>query len=248
MIPPILRSRPLSGPQQLESEDGDALLRRLDAETLLEIHEGLDWCDRELRALSPFQRARRSHVRALRRRWALRWRVATGRPDITLQVQRTWQGATVLALGLTLIAFLSAAQDGAEPSPTDSSSLGHRAVVPADTDPAPVQPFQALTAPPSGTVETTQPPPRVTDRVARRRARRAARTLDRCKAATGSFAACPLEFGSHVLFEAGDETFTVSATSSSANVFVISRLPDGTTERTCMPTRRSRLCPPSGRW
>jgi hypothetical protein len=233
MIPPILRSRPLSGPQQLESEDGDALLRRLDAETLLEIHEGLDWCDRELRALSPFQRARRSHVRALRRRWALRWRVATGRPDVTLQVHRAWQGATMLAVGLTLVALLSAAQDEAEPSRTDFSS---------------VQPVRPLTAPPSGIVDSTQPPARVTDGVARGRARRAARTLDRCKAATGSFAACPVESGRHVMIEAGDQTFTVSATSSSANVFVISRLPDGTTERTCMPTRRSRLCPPSGRW
>ena len=106
-------------------EDDDALLRRLDANELYDIHQGLDWCEREMRALGLLRLGQRRQVAALRRRWAYRWRAATGRPAVSLRVHRAWQLGAIVGLGATLLAVVSGPDQQAAPA------LAPRLVLPA---------------------------------------------------------------------------------------------------------------------
>ena len=60
----------MSAPEASPSDE--ALLKRLDASELHDIHCGLDWCERELRALGPRPCARRRQIVALRKSRAVR--------------------------------------------------------------------------------------------------------------------------------------------------------------------------------
>lgn len=227
------------------------LLRRLDADELYDIHRGLEWCERELRALGPLRLRRRRAVAVLRRRWAHRWRAATGRPAVSLHAHRAWQIAAIVSASVALAAI--AGESDRQPAPRS----GQVHVVPATVvspdptpTPEPVPPplLQATGEPmPSG-----QPGRRVTHRVAQAGVRRVARRLKRCWRHRRAFFDCADVAASHrpehvAIMGLGEATFAVTATAWSGITFTLTRGADGTTVRTCtiagMPG-----CPHSGRW
>jgi hypothetical protein len=244
MIAPIPPPRPDSWQRlrasgrdkRREPEDDDALLRRLDANELYDIHQGLDWCEREMRALGLLRLGQRRQVAALRRRWAHRWRAATGRPAVSLQAQRAWQLAAIVGLGATLLAVVSGRDQQAAPAPTPIP-----APVPSPAAQGPIDPNP-----------TGQPAGSVTDQVAKSQARRLVRRLQRCRRVNLTFLGCadvtPSHIGLNVMIpEVTEDRFTLTAAASSGNVFTIVRGADRVTVRTCT-TADVRGCPRSGRW
>ena len=232
-------------------EDDDALLRRLDANELYDIHQGLDWCEREMRALGLLRLGQRRQVAALRRRWAYRWRAATGRPAVSLQAHRAWQLGAIVGLGATLLAVVSGPDQQAAPALAPSLVLPapEVAVVPAPTPiPVPV-PSPTAQAPidPTG-----QPAGGVTDHVAKSQARGLARRLQQCRRVNLTFLGCADVTVSHIapsvtIPELTEDRFTLTAAASSGNVFTIVRGAHRVSARTCT-TADVRGCPRSGRW
>ena len=228
-------------------DEDETLLRRLDATELLDIHEGLNWCERELRALPLLCVAQRRRVAALRRRWAWRWRVATGRPAVSLQAHRAWQLAAILGVGITLVGALSGPDEQAGPRGDEPRLALPPAAPPLPTVTAPPEPVPPA---PSAIPATTQPDGTVTDEVAQSRARRLAGKLTRCRRQRGSFTACPGAMPPqpmpHVALELTDVTFRIDASSHSGNTFTI--IHDVNERfRDCTP-RALGGCPASGRW
>ena len=235
---------PPAGAGRAGADEDDALLRRLDAAELYDIHQGLDWCDRELRALGWLRPAQRRRVAALRRRWAHRWHVATGRPAVSLQAHRAWRIAAIAAAGFALVALLDGPADPAVPLPDQIVVVPPEASFP---DPAPA-PSPAPVAPiPSGPVLRA-----ADDTTARAWVRRAARRLDACRRASGTLVGCdaalPAKVRQRVEIAAlTQSTFRIAAESGSANMFAIDRGPDGVLHRTCT-VQAVRRCPAGGRW
>ena len=234
-------------------EDDDALLRRLDANELYDIHQGLDWCEREMRALGLLRLGQRRQVAALRRRWAHRWRAATGRPAMSLQAQRAWQLAAIVGLGATLLAVVSGPDQQAAPAPAPSLVLPapEVAAVPAPT-PIPVPVPSPAAQAPIDPNPTGQPAGSVTDQVAKSQARRLVRRLQQCRRVNLTFLGCAGATASDVapnvsIAELTEDRFTLTAAASSGNVFTIVRGADRVTVRTCT-TADVRGCPRSGRW
>ena len=267
MIAPIPPPRPDSWQRlrasgrdkRREPEDDDALLRRLDANELYDIHQGLDWCEREMRALGLLRLGQRRQVAALRRRWAHRWRAATGRPAVSLQAQRAWQLAAIVGLGATLLAVVSGRDQQAAPAPASAPAPAPSlvlpapevAVVPAPT-PIPVPVPSPAAQGPIDPNPTGQPAGSVTDQVAKSQARRLVRRLQRCRRVNLTFLGCADVTASHIglnvmIPEVTEDRFTLTAAASSGNVFTIVRGADGVTVRTCT-TADVRGCPRSGRW
>jgi hypothetical protein len=228
-------------------DEDETLLRRLDANELLDIHQGLNWCERELRALSPLCVAQRRRVAALRRRWARRWRVATGRPAISLQAHRAWQLAAILGVGITLVGALSGPDEQAGLRGDAAPLALPPAATPVPTVTAPPEPVPPA---PSVVAVTTQPDRTVTDEVAQSRARRVARTLSRCRRERGSFTACPEVMPPqpmpHVALELTELTFRIDASSHSGNIFTIIHSMNER-YRDCT-SRGVGRCPASGSW
>jgi hypothetical protein len=234
-------------------EDDDALVRRLDANELYDIHQGLDWCEREMRALGLLRLGQRRHVAALRRRWAHRWRAATGRPAVSLQVLRAWQLAAIVGLGATLLAVLSGPDQHAAlaPAPSLVAPAPEVAVIPAPT-PIPVPVPSPAAEVPIDPNTTGQPAGNVTDQVAKSRARRLARRLQQCRRVNLTFLGCADVIASHIgsdvtIRELTEDRFTLTAAASSGNVFTIVGGADRVTVRTCA-TADVRGCPRNGRW
>jgi hypothetical protein len=228
------------------ADEDDALLRRLDAGELYDIHQGLEWCDRELRALEPLRLAERRRVAAMRRRWAHRWRVATGRPAVSLQAHRAWRIAAIVGAGATLVALLDGPAEYATPPPDrvvivpPEAAFPGPAASPAPT-PAPVEPIPA-----------DRPVLAVDDTTARAWARRGARGLERCRRARLTLVGCDAvvagDLGGRVAIAAlSESTFRITAESSSGNTFTVDRAVDGVIHRTCT-VADVRRCPRSGRW
>jgi hypothetical protein len=230
----------------LFTADDDALLRRLDANELLDIHQGLNWCDREMAALPLWCVAQRRRVAVLRRRWARRWRAATGRPAVSLQTHRAWQLAAVVGAGIALVGAMRGTNEQADPIAALPVALAP-AVTPLPTVAAPPDPAPSAS---SAVTVTTPPDSTVTDAVAQSRARRVARELDRCRRVHGSFTACPgvttPQPMPDVTLELSDISFRIDASSHSGSVFTIVQGP-GARFRDCT-SRGVRRCPASGRW
>jgi hypothetical protein len=234
-------------------EDDDALLRRLDANELYDIHQGLDWCEREMHALGLLRVGQRRQVAALRRRWAHRWRAATGRPAMSLQAQRAWQLAAIVGLGGTLLAVVSGSDQQVPPAPAPSLVVPAPQVAvnpPATAIPVPVP--SPIAQAPIGPNSTGQPAGRVTDRVAKSQTRRLARRLRQCRRVNLTFLGCVDGTASDVapnvtIAELTEARFALTVAASSGNVFTIVRGADPVTVRTCT-TAGVRGCPRSGRW
>jgi len=226
-------------------EDDDALLRRLDANELYDIHRGLDWCEREMRAIGLLRPGQRGQVAALRRRWAHRWRAATGRPAVSLQAHRAWQLAAIIGISATVLAMVSGPDQQAPParSPTLVMPVPEVAV-----DPAP--PSIAVPVPSPAAPAASEPiATGVTDQAAKSQVRLLARRLEQCQQASlGCADVAASQFGSNVTIpELAQDRFRVAAVASSGNVFTIARGVDGVTVRTCTPADVPG-CPRAGRW
>jgi hypothetical protein len=256
-IPPVHPDggRPRVGARAMPRgpDEDEVLLRRLDANELYDIHRGLDWCERELRALGLLRLTQRWHVAALRRRWAHRWRAATGRPAVSLHAHRAWKIAATLAASAALTAIV----DGSDQPTAPPEAL--IAVTPATVTTSPVAtatPTPVPTPMPQATGEpmpTGQPGPRVTDRVAQSRALRTARRLERCWRHRLTFLACgdvvvPTRHQHVVIGDLTQHGFMLTATAgSSGNHYTVQRVFDGSTIRTCtMPDTHG--CRRNGRW
>jgi hypothetical protein len=256
-IPPVHSDggRPRAGARAMRpaSDEDEVLLRRLDANELYDIHRGLDWCERELRALGPLRLSRRRHVAALRRRWAHRWHAATGRPAVSLQAHRAWQIAAILAASAALVAVVDGSDQLAAPPDGSVSVVPATVTSPVPTatpTPEPVStPMLQATGEPR---PTGQPGRRVTDRVAQSRARRIARRLERCEQYRQTFLACadaaaPTRKHHVVIGQLTPDGFMLTALARSGNVYTVERVADGPTIRTCT-TPDTHGCPRSGRW
>jgi hypothetical protein len=218
-------------------EDDSALLRRLDANELYDIHQGLDWCEREMRAIGLLRPGRRIQLAALRRRWAHRWRAATGRPAVSLQAHRAWQLAAIGGLCATFLALVSG------PDQPDPPAPGPMLVMPAP---------QVAAAPVPTPIPTPQATANATDRMAKSQARHLARGLLHCRRVSGTFLGCADIAASQVtpnitIAELTPDRFMITATAGSGNVFSIVRGPDGVTLRRCT-TQDVGGCPRTGHW
>jgi hypothetical protein len=207
----------------------DVLLEELKASERLDIQRGLEWCDDELRAASWLDVRRRLRVVLLRRRWARRWRAATGHPAASVRRQRTWRLAAALGVA-GVVALVVAAGDRTAPSPEATS-----APAPAPT---------ASAAAPLGVGS---------DAAAMRRALALAITMRRCRPApTPRGESCEALAARHSSGETGvaeaGRGYEVHVRSGSGNVFGVTARPDdGTIVRWCQ-TPAIGGCPASGTW
>lgn len=167
---------------------------------------------------------------ALRRKWAHRWRAATGRSAVSLQAQRAWQLAAIAGLGAALVTIVGGPDRPAAPAPVFSSLPPASQVVPPPTPP---------------------PVAQVTDRVTKVRARRLARRLEQCHRINRTFFGCadvaaPDIGPSVTIAELTADRFVIVARASSGSVFTIVR-DERMTVRPCT-TAGVRGCPSTGRW
>jgi hypothetical protein len=261
-VPPERRHQSAVRVTPVEADAELALLRRLDGEALYEIVEGLDWCDRQLRALGPFRRAQRQQIARLRRRWAQRWSVATGRPAVSLQAHRAWQLAAILGVCGTLVALATGSDRQAAPLIDPALvARGLQVMTNPTASPQPVaavatatpmtDPTAASAAPTTSDPSASASPVRsATGALARSRARRVARRLNRCHETTMTYLDCQgagAGLRRYVnLGNVSEDRFTLIATTRSGSVFTILRTPDGASHRNCTGVLDG--CPDSGHW
>jgi hypothetical protein len=216
--------------------EDEAVLTRIDATELHDIHRGLEWCERELRALGLRPGTRRRRIVALRRQWEHRWRAATGRPAVSLQVYRVWKAAALVAAAVAVFGITVALEAG------ETKLEPYVAPIPTPAiDPESAEALMAPDPMPAG-----QPGPGVSDRIAKSRAVRLARRLEDCARPRGTFVGClsiTPRGGRFVrITHLAVREFRVSSVSRSGNVFSINRGSTGLRERTCW-SRVAGSCP-----
>jgi hypothetical protein len=208
----------------------ELLLEELQASDLLETQRGLDWCDRELRAASWFDVRRRIQLLRLRRRWARRWRMATGRPAVSAPGLLGWRLLAAMALVAAVAVVI--VRPGDDPVAAPPPPPAEEQTAPADAD----EPFPSDTA-------------------AKRRAVELDRTMRPCLSLESDQEKCA-SLASRYTSEAvrvnlnPGSVLEIAVRSASGNFFVVFRRqdhPEGVPVRTCQ-TSGFGGCHADGTW